>query len=174
MTSDQVSFPGPDLNEGWPHVLQAVTEEVARRRLHHPPAALGSTEQLMETRYLEDINGTIRTKLCQDGAFSDFTAEEIGLIFNNAPMPRLGVATHVRGGNQFRALEEAIRHCAPLGKRYCIALMAARRTEYRQSEGRLLLQVCKRLELDETFFAMALRPDDTLPADTVRVSILTA
>ncbi|MDM0078957.1 hypothetical protein QTH90_31475 [Variovorax sp. J2P1-59] len=133
----------------------------------------GSLLPPAEDQFLRDATGVTRTKLAQDGAFSDFFEDEIEAIFRDAPVPRMGVATRARDSGSFVALDAAAQGCAPLGSRYCIVLIAVRRREYRQSEGKRLLQVVRDLA-PEAFFAFGICPDDSLPHDTVRVSILTA
>lgn len=167
------SFPATEISEIWPEVLRAVGNEVSRRRLPGTQASRDPLEQAKAAQFLDDCANTVRTKLAQDGAFMDFFVEEIDAIFSGAPVPRLGVATRVRNHCSFAALEAATQECTPLGPRYCIVLMAVRRTEYRAHEGKQLVQVVRGLPA-ETFFAMGIRPDESLPPETVRISVLTA
>lgn len=167
------NFPDTQVAEIWPEVLRAVRNEVPRRRLPGIRASSDPFEQANEAQFLDDFANTTRTKLAQEGAFMDFFVEEIDAIFSGAPVPRLSVATRVRNHRSFAALDASTQECAPLGPRYCIVLLAVRRTDYRQHEGKQLVQVVRSLPT-ETFFAMGIRPDDSLPSETVRISVMTA
>ncbi len=178
------NFPPTRVDPEWRHLVHAASKAVARIQAgdDEPGKLFQRHSQL-----IEDLEGATRTCIYfseNDGFFSggfdsECAAADAFSALCDGGAPRVGSGASNPGERWQCACQSALDQCGAVGERYYFAVVSVHPKCYLFEQMKLLVSTLRSALRGEHYcakmcFAYALRPDRSLPANTVRVSVVTA